>query len=132
MSYINYLKEKRKEESDIKKKRIEKYWKLSPIERIDYDNKIKSIKERYNFNLFTLSIIKVSFWLMVFFCVFNYFFNYFFNNLIDISLILSQQSIILFIFQNLWIFIIIDIMLLLICPKYRTEDIKELNKRFKL
>jgi len=42
---LEYLKRRKEDKKKVKRERIEKYWKLKPIERIDYDNKLNKIKK---------------------------------------------------------------------------------------
>lgn len=128
---LKKLIKKRNKEIKEQKNRIEKYWKLLPSERMDYDVRIRRIYQSTSFGLkdsFSFLSIKLSFWLMVFFSVFNYFFN----NLITSELIISEQSLILTLFSLIVPFILLDIVLLIIFSFRRDKSIKELNKRFKI
>jgi hypothetical protein len=115
--------EKRKKEKEIFRNN---YWKLSAVERIDYDNKVNKIKEETDYGIFPISFVCIK--ILLFVTLTHLFFYY--MNILDFlelttSLLMGLVSILIFT-------IFIDYFFLLFFSFNRTKRIKELNKRFKI
>ena len=117
--------EKNKEE---KKSILDKYWKLSTLNRIDYDNKINKIHNDYksDFLLLTYTWLKGLLCIAIFLGAFGLIFNSLDTMLTTIRLIWKV------LIQFIWVPIFMDVMLMFITPIVEERLIKELNKRFKL
>jgi hypothetical protein len=107
---------------------INKYWKLTAIERIDYDNKRKSINENNHYGLFplTLALIRLVIWIVLTTGLF-YFISDRSELILEVGI--SVSSFFLFFLE---IFILIDICMILFCSYEKSKAMKELNKRFKI
>jgi hypothetical protein len=123
--------EKRKEE---KKKINEKYWKLSSIERIDYDNHIKEIEKDNEVYLgfpFTKFILGVLILMILSITLVAFGTKMDFYKLIELLRPLSLE-----IGRLILILMTIDVFAFLVslltCENYKNKHINKLNKRFKL
>ena len=105
---------------------VNNYWKLSPIERIDYDNKIGIIDKETDYGIFpiTFSLFK-----LLFFTALVHLYFYYMNLLDLLKLTTTLLSALITIVSIAWI---IDYLLSIYYSNKRTKRIKELNKRFKL
>ena len=122
--------EKQKKE----KERIEnKYWKLSPLERMNYDKKIDRINSESNEYLFSFYFTKfflslIGIWVIIFLLMS-------FGTNIEIIKLIKILKIVSFPFAKVILFgIIADILTFFIglIGYNRSKKIKEINKRFKL
>lgn len=110
-----------------RKKMGDKYWKLSSIERIDYDNHIENIKKKYDwFWVATILWIKLMIYIAIFFGLFGLIFNKF-DVMINLVKILWSSFI-----KIIWLPISIDIIFVYSNIFFEERDEKDLNKRFKL
>ena len=108
------------------KKVEEKYWKLSAVERIDYDNKKKIIKED-SYKLFNLTKIylKLFFWIASFF-----FIIYLFT--LEQEVIKAGAAFFIVYLSFIPFVIVIDCFLNYIFAVITDRKMNYLNKRFKL
>ena len=121
-----------KEDKQKRKSEIDKYWNLPPIERMDYDNKVKNyLSKRIPLCYLTIALCKLIFYGMLFFCIFNYFFG---SNetLVNASMIVSQRAIILYAISYISAFFMLDLCLYFISKIHIKNCISNLKKRFKL
>ena len=122
--------EKSKED---KRKIKDKYWKLSPVERIDYDNQVKKIKENNKTDSF-FSITKMFLgaiaFILIFLGMFAFGINYGFYNYLNLI-----KPLVLAMTKPLMIFFMLDVLIIfaeIIFSKETSTEIKKLNKRYKL
>ncbi len=125
---FEYLGRRTREEKERKERIENKYWKLSPIERIDYDNKRKRV-ERENYLGFlplTCLLVKIA----LYFVLGGLFFYYISGKeLLFLKLGLNVGTTILYLLG--WI-IIGDVIIGMIFLSKKNKILRELNKRFKL
>lgn len=124
--------EKQKKE----KERIEnKYWKLSPLERMDYDQKIDRINYNSNESLFHFYFTKLFLFLIGIWVIIVLLMSFGAN--IEIIKLIERLRSLSFPFAKLILIgIVADVLTFLINLIYydnnRSKKIKEINKRFKL
>ena len=122
----NSIEKRRKEKERIR----ENYWKLSPLERIDYDQKLREI-ERIRTTYFDIQVTKIILFLfgfsfiLLFLLAFGggYPLGEFFNLLRPNSLLAAKY---------LLFGLGLDILIAIISLSKPDKELKELNKRFKL
>ena len=124
----NKLEEMRKKEE----RKTKRYWKLSPIERMEYDQKRDRINEKHHDNFFVLTIAGIKVTLLFFFL----------SSLImidgeySIGAAMIMFKLLAFIFfRVIMIAIGLDILYAILdifFGKRREKEIKKLDKRFKL
>ena len=118
----NKLEEDKKKREEFEKR----YWKLSAIERIDYDNKVDRIeKSFYGFFPLTSICIKYFFIILILFVS-----TFYLTGNVELSHFFRNITIILANF--IWIFGIIDFVCLVASSDKNTKRFRDLNKRFKL
>jgi hypothetical protein len=116
------------EKKQLEKKKVnEKYWKLSSIERIEYDMHFKNIIEKYKYNWI---LLKTWFYSMLYLTIGLILFGIVYDKLdTAINLINSVEYIII---DLIWLPILVDIIVLIENICFEGRDKKKLNKRFKL
>jgi len=124
----NKLEEMRKKEEKKKKR----YWKLSPIERMEYDQKRDRINEKYNDNFFILTIAGIKVTLFFFFLLSLLMIGGGYS----IGAAMIMFKLLAFVFcRVIMIAIGLDILYVILdifFGKRREKEIKKLDKRFKL
>lgn len=122
--------EKRKKEKDL---RIDKYWKLSATERMDYDNKLGRINKDSEIDMFSFPltglVIKVFLFFTLIFSLIAFGLQTPIRELINSLIPLSLEIVKILIFALLFDFVI---NLFTVVSDKSNKKIKELNKRFKL
>ena len=113
-----------------KKKRKElfekKYWKLSSSERMEYDLKKQEIKDFYLRGLVTIDIFKIIIATAIFALSFGLAKG-------ELFLLISPiKTIFLFYFKFIYLFILLDTVLIVMHSYGNKMEVKELKKRFKL
>lgn len=127
MNILQRIGNKIEREKLERKKRDDKYWKLSASERMDYDNKLDRIKkESYIPFTMTIMLAKVFFYLIVFFGV-----SLFFIERLDLFMSTGLEFVKTF-FIFLPFVLIAEILLIILSINYTERKLKELNKRFKI
>jgi hypothetical protein len=105
-----------------------KYWKLSPIERMDYDNKLNIIKHETDVGFFTLTVGIAKGLFLVYFCTFLFYFLSGSN----LSILEFGISIGVLLTTLLTIGMFMDLLMKYIFDNIYLKRFRELNKRFKL
>jgi uncharacterized integral membrane protein len=127
MNIFNKIGNKIEEDKKKREEFTKRYWKLSPIERIDYDNKLNQIEKETHYGLLpiTLQFLKGFIFFMILFVSIFYL-----TGNIELSNFFMNISLIIGNFLVLSIFI--DLLAGYFCSNDRIRRIKDLNKRFKL
>ena len=128
LSLLEFLIKKNKEKKKEKLKFVEKYWKLSATERIDYDNKLKNIKEGTDYGYFPLTSIFIT-WIFLGLAAIYLFFYLSGRN---IFWIIEGFKILIIIYYLAISGVVLDIFLMSISFHKRYKLIEKLKKRFKL
>jgi hypothetical protein len=125
-TFLERIARRDKEFKKKKELRDNKYWKLSPIERIDYDNKLERINKYNYFFDITLWFLK-----MIVIVCFGFLLLYFVSdkNLIIFSL---GIKLITYLFELFILVFIFDVIITFTNCNYIIRLKKELNRRFKL
>lgn len=128
LSLLESLITRNKEKKKQLEKSREKYWKLSSIERIDYNNHLRNIKEETEYSILPLTNMFIKWDLIGLFIITLF---YYISGM-DVSWLENGFNI-FFIFYRLTILMIfVDIFLNFLYSYKRKKIIKQLKKRFKL
>ncbi len=127
MNIFNKIGNKIEEDKKKREEFTKRYWKLSPIERIDYDNKLNQIEKETHYGLLpiTLQFLKgFIFFMILFVSIFYLTGNIELSNFfMNISLILGNLLVVTILF---------DFCMGYLCSNDRIKRIKNLNMRFKI
>jgi hypothetical protein len=111
---------------ELRKKVEYKYWKLTSIERMEYDMHKKNIEEKNRQSLVTVVVFKILFYVTIGLGLYGLLFNRL-DIIID-SLRIIWKSF----FHFIGYAILLDFILITINSNNEMRDKKNLNKRFKL
>ncbi len=105
-----------------------KYWKLSPIERIDYDNKKERIEKENHWGFFPITISLVSLLITITLATLLF---YFISGM-NIAILIIGILIFSFFYSLLGFIFLFDLIFMFLSSNSRKKKKIELNKRFKL
>lgn len=127
MNIFNKIENYIEESKQKKKQSEEKYWRLSAIERIDYDNKRDRIlKNEYTLFSLTILIAKVFFYSIIFIGILS-----FFSERLDLFIPFGLLTIKL-LFSILPLLLLFEFVIMVLDYMDTNKQYKELKKRFKL
>ena len=120
------------EKEKLKKKKFkDRYWKLSPIERMEYDKKLERIEREWNTPAFSITKVVIKFLFVVTLLVILWSFGvgYSLEKIINSLRILSFSA-----YRLLLVAILLDCLFMLVEISFNNshKKIKELKKRFNL
>ncbi len=116
------------EKDKLDKKRVlSKYWKLNPIERIDYDNKIRDIKDANNYPGFFLTLFSMK--ITIFTTIILMFYMIIFK---DLNFITLLREFYMGFLEVIILAVILGLFFIIYSPFLTSIEVRELNKKFNL